>query len=97
MARAWESVRGRGCWYVAFRPEGEPYSDKRAVLRRRTRYRWQASRWVRDFGKGFRTPIRVTPHALTPQHASGQPLHPYPDRPLGMDDQVVGRIDGDRH
>lgn len=91
--KAWqacESLRGRGWWFVVFWPEGEPYSDEGAVLLRRTRYRWQASQWVRDFGGGLRTPIMVSPHDLTPQFASRQPLYPYPDRPLGMDDQVVG-------
>ncbi|WP_419664876.1 hypothetical protein [Streptomyces sp. 2-1] len=94
--RAWESLRGRGCWYAVFWPGGEPYSDERAVVLRRTRYRWQASRWVRDFGRGLRSPILVAPHDLTPQYESMRPLYPYPDRPLGMDEQVLGRMPGKR-
>jgi hypothetical protein len=90
--RAWESLRGRGVWYVVFWPDGEPYSDERAVVLRRTRFRWQASRWVREFGVGLRTPILVTPHDLAPQYASRRPVYPYPDRPLGMDDQVEGSL-----
>lgn len=92
--RAWESLRGRGCWYVVFWPGGEPYSDERAAVLRRTRYQWQASRWVRIWGRGLRPPILVTPYDLTPQYASGRPLYPYPDRPLGMDEQVLGRMPG---
>lgn len=88
--RASESLRGRGGWYVVLWPDGEPYSDERAVLLRCTRFRWQAARWVRDFGTGLRTPILVTPRDLAPQYASRRPLYPYPDRPLGMDDRAEG-------
>ncbi|MEJ8654971.1 hypothetical protein [Streptomyces sp. MS1.AVA.4] len=88
--RAWESLRGRGGWYVVFWPDGEPYSDERADLLRCTRFRWQATRWVRDFGTGLRTPILVTPHDLAPQYASQRPLYPFPDRPRVMDDRVEG-------
>jgi len=69
-------------------------SDERAVVLHRTRYRWQAPRWVRDFGRGLRTPILVAPHGLTPQYESMRPLYPDPDRPLGMDEQVLGRMPG---
>ncbi|MGC0334821.1 hypothetical protein RKD23_007811 [Streptomyces sp. SAI-170] len=87
-----ESLRGRVVWYVVFWPDGEPYSDERAVLLRCTRFRWQASRWVRESGAGLRTPVVVTPHDLAPQYASRRPLYPYPDRPLAIDDQVEGSL-----
>ncbi|MFD3309486.1 hypothetical protein [Streptomyces sp. NPDC058694] len=61
---------------------------------RRTRYRWQTSWWVRTWGRGLRTPILVTPHDLCPQYESRRSLYPYPDRPLGMDEQVLGRMPG---
>jgi len=94
--RAWESVRGRNCWYVVYWPDGEPHTDERAVVLRRTRYRWQASRWIRNWGAGIPTPILVTPHDVTPQHASKLPLYPYPDRPLGTDFSIMDRALGKR-
>ncbi|MFI9833789.1 hypothetical protein ACIHIX_39590 [Streptomyces sp. NPDC051913] len=91
---AWASLRGRNCWYVVFWPEGEPYDDERAVVLRRTQYRWQAIHWLRHFGRGLRTPLMVTPHDNDPQYASRQPLYPYAHNPLGMDEKAVGPMLG---
>lgn len=79
---------------MVFWPKGEPYDDERAIVLRRTRIRWQAVQWGREYGRGLRTPIMVTPHDVDPQYASRQPLYSYPDNPLGMDDQVVGSMPG---